>query len=176
MTTIIAKKNEDGTVDIAWDSQSTAGNRISSANKLTTHNNQLHVGVGGWARFGDIVHFSDLDAAHPAEFEADDFDPQEYLVRHAVPTWIKALREAEHIHKDKEDWADGSALIVMKGRIFNMDSSFSINEVLEYGGIGSGSGYATGALAHGASVLEALEIAAELDPFTGGVLNEMKGV
>ena len=176
MTTIIAMKNEDGTVDIAWDSQVTGGNVINHTDKLVTLNDQVHIGLAGRARFGDILQYASLDSAHPAEFTDDTFDPREYLVNCAVPTWIKALREAEHIHKDKEDWADGAALIVMKGRIFELSHDFCITEFLTHGGIGSGSDYARGALAHGASVLEALEIAAELDPFTGGVLNEMKGV
>lgn len=170
MTTIIAKKNEDGTVTLGWDSQATGGNRIRSSSKVTHINDQMYLGVAGDARFGDILGTTDLDPAHPADFEAEDFDPFYYLARHAVPEWIKALRDAEHVHLEKEDWAGGAALIVMKGRIFEMDGSYSLNEIDDFGGIGSGSGYAAGAIAWGASVLEALEVASQLDPYTGGKL------
>lgn len=176
MTTIIAKRNEDGTVDIAWDSQATAGNRKGHADKVEEINEQLHLGVAGDSRFGNILRFAGLDPAHPDEFKKDSFDALEYLVACAVPTWIKALRDAEHLHKEKEDWADGHVLIAMKGRIFMIYHDFSVVEVSSFGGIGSGSSYAMGALANGATVERALEIAAELDPFTGGELNDLIGV
>lgn len=176
MTTIITKLNDNGTVDIAWDSQSTAGNKMRHSEKVMFQNDQFYIGCAGDARWGDIIQTADLDPAHPADFESDDFDVYLYLARHAVPTWIKALREAEHIHLDKDEWAGGAAILVMKGRVFEMDGSYSLNEILTYGGVGSGSGYATGAMAHGASVVEALAIAAELDPFTGGELHKKMGV
>lgn len=138
-------------------------------------NNQFHIGVAGRARFGDILHYADVPAIHDADFETD-FDVRGWLVTKAVPAWIAALKESEEEHLDKEDWADGVALVVIKNRIFAIGPDFSVLECQEFGGIGSGAYYARGAMAAGANVEKALTIAAELDPFTGGQLNVKKGV
>lgn len=75
-----------------------------------------------------------------------------------------------------DDWPKGSALVVVDGRIFTTDSIFAVTEHEEAVGIGSGSKYALGALASGKSVEKAMEIAAQLDPGTGGTLYIEKGI
>lgn len=144
--------------------------------KLTAVNKQFYVGIAGYARYGDIIQYADVERIHPAELAAETFDARGWLITNAIPDWVAALKNAEHIHKDKDDWANGSILVILAGRIFEIGHDFSVTEHLEYGGIGSGSNYAIGAMAAGKTAEKALEIASVLDPYTGGQLNVLKGV
>lgn len=59
-------------------------------------------------------------------------------------------------------------VLTMTGKIFTFDSPSVWIEVVEpFHAIGSGEGYAIGALASGASVKEAIQIASKKDPYTG---------
>lgn len=136
----------------------------------------MYVGVAGRARYGDILAYTEVPKIHPADLKSEDFDARGWLITEAVPAWIHGVKSAESTHLDKEDWPDGGALVVLAGKIFEVYSDFTVNEVLEFGGVGSGSDYAVGALAAGKSVRKALEIAADLDPYTGGDLIAYKGV
>lgn len=177
MTTIIAKVNEkNGTVDLAWDSQGTAGNKVVHCEKVAHINGQFWLGSAGDARWGNILEFAEVPRIHDHEFETGDYNPREYLAMHVIPAWIRAVKDAEESHLEKSDWSEGQALIVMAGRIFEIDGAYAVIENLEFGGVGSGSGYACGALAAGKSVERALEIASELDPYTGGELSVVKGL
>lgn len=95
-----------------------------------------------------------------------------------VPSWVGALeKQFSKIPDQKDDWPDGVALVVIQGRIFQVHHDFTVTEAEgDFNGIGSGSGYALGALAAGKSIEKALEIAADLDPFTGGELHIVKGL
>lgn len=176
MTTIIARKNADGTVDLGADSQATAGNATRHANKLTHVNEQMYVGVAGRARYGDIIAYTEVPRIHPADLTAGDFDARGWLITEVVPAWIQGVKNAESTHLDKDDWPGGGVLVVLARQIFEIYGDFTVCEIPEFGGIGSGSDYALGALASGKSVQRALEIAAELDPYTGGELIVHKGL
>lgn len=176
MTTIIARKNPNGTVDLGADSQSTAGNGTRHTTKITHVNGQFHIGVAGRARYGDILEYAEVPHLHPSDLESSAFDAKGWLVTQAVPAWIAAVKNAESVHLEKEDWPNGGALVVLAGRIFEVFSDFTVDEILDFGGIGSGSDYAVGALAAGKPVDKALQIAADLDPYTGGELKVWKGL
>lgn len=178
MTTIIAKVNEkSGTIDMAWDSQATAGPRTYHTDKVVTVNGQFRIGVAGHARYGDILQYAGgVPHIHDSDLEDESFDARGWLITQAVPAWIRALKEAEKEHLEREDWANGVALIILAGRIFELGRDFSVTEDLEYGGIGSGSSYAIGAMAAGKSVEAAIKIAAEHDPGTGGRLQVERGI
>lgn len=163
-------------MDLGADSQSTAGIVTRHTSKITHVNGQFYIGVAGRARYGDILEYAEVPHIHKSDLGSADFDAKGWLVTQAVPAWISALKSAESTHLDKEDWPDGAALVVLSGRIFEVFPDFTVDEVLEYGGIGSGSYYAVGAMAAGKSVEKALEIAAELDPYTGGELFVRKGL
>lgn len=176
MTTIIAKRNPNGTVDLGADSQSTAGNVTRHSKKISHINGQFYVGGGGRARFCDIIEYADVPHIHESDLESEKFDAKGWLVTQAVPSWINSLKNAEQEHLDKEDWPNGVLLVVLAGRIFQVFGDFTVDEILDYGGIGSGSDYAVGALAAGKSIEKALEIAADHDPYTGGELHVLKGL
>lgn len=137
----------------------------------------MYFGVAGTARYGDILQYADVSPAHDLEFGHEDFDVHKYLVTEVVPSWQRALDKAYKLDPDTvDDWGKGSTLLVIKNRIFTFDGILSVCEHTKYAGIGSGSDYALGAIAAGKSVRKALEIAAELDPYTGGELIVHKGV
>lgn len=95
-----------------------------------------------------------------------------------VPAWVRGLdNQFDKIPDQKDDWPDGVALVVLQGRIFQVHHDFTVTEsARDFDGIGSGSDYALGALASGKSVDKALEIAADLDLWTGGELVVWKGL
>lgn len=177
MTTIIAKRNPNGTVDLGWDSQSTGGGTAHSE-KVTHKNDQIYIGVAGRTRYGNILQYTDVPAIHPADYAEEGFDFPGYLITKLVPAWVENLeKQFKKIPDQQEDWPWGVALIVIGGRIFQVHHDFTVTESdKDYDGIGSGSEYAMGALASGKSVEKALEIAAELDVYTGGKLNVVKGI
>lgn len=174
MTTIIAQITNSG-VNLGWDSKvSPDGNHPE---KVKLINGQFWLGIAGYARHSDVLHYAEVPEVHPAEFTAPGFDARGYLVTQVVPAWLRALKKTHEIDPDTEhDWPKGSALIVINGRIFTTDSVFSVTEHITSTGIGSGSDFALGALAAGKSVEKALEIASDLDPGTGGQLYITKGL
>lgn len=163
-------------MDIGWDTQATSGTDVSHAEKLREINGQFHIAVAGYARYSDILQYADVPEIHKADFESDDYDVRGWLITRAVPAWIEALKESEKEHLEKEDWSNGVALIIVRGKIYSLGPDFSITQYPEFGGIGSGSDYAKGALAAGATIKQALKVAADLDPYTGGELRILKGV
>ena len=177
MTTIIAKKTANGSVDIAYDSQST-GQSVTRSEKVFGKNNQMIVGVAGRTRYSNVLRYIDVPEIHPAEFERDSYDVLGYLITQVVPAWVEGLEQQfKRIPDQKEDWPEGLALVVMKGRIFEVHFDFTVTEAEgDMFGIGSGAGYALGALAAGKSVEKAIQIAEKLDLYTGGDLHVMKGV
>ena len=176
ITTIIAKREANGTVTLGADSQSTKGASKAFGSKLAHINEQFWVGGGGRARYCDIIEFAPVPVIHESDLSSPQFNPKRWLVTEAVPSWIEAVRESEHRHLEKDEYPDGVLLVVIAGRIFEVSGDFSVDEHPEFGGIGSGSDYAVGALAAGKSVEKALEIAASLDPYTGGELVVKKGL
>lgn len=176
MTTIIAARNEkNDTVDLGWDSLVSPNQGY--AEKIKDINGQFFLGVAGYLRHLDVLHYTEVPPEHPAEFARDDFDARGYLVTQVVPAWVRALKQSHGDDPDTvDDWPKGSVMVVIKNRIFTMDSVFSVTEHLDFAGIGSGSDYALGALAAGKSVGKALEIAAQLDSGTGGDLRVMRGL
>ena len=141
-------------------------------------NDQFHIGVAGRTRYGNLLKFIDVPALHKADVETGNYDAFEYLITQVIPSWIGALdKQFGLIPDQKDDWPDGVALIVLQGRIFEVCHDFTVVEAArDFEGIGSGSAYALGAIASGKSVKKALEIAAELDLWTGGTLRVQKGL
>lgn len=63
----------------------------------------------------------------------------------------------------------GQHLLITDGsRLYFIGGSFSTSEIPDFMAIGSGRSFALGAMAHGASVVEAAETACRFDPNCGG--------
>lgn len=178
MTTIIARKNDNGTVDLAWDSRSSGGGATAHVEKVGSVNDQFHIGVAGRTRYGNLLKYIDVPPLHEAEHETGNYDAFGYLITRVVPSWVEGLEsQFGRIPDQKEDWPDGVALVILQGRIFEIGYDFTVEESdRDFAGIGSGSRYALGAMAVGKSVKKAIEVAAELDLYTGGELKVMKGL
>jgi hypothetical protein len=162
-------------VNLAWDSKVSPGGNHPEKVKLV--NGQFWLGIAGYSRHSDVLHYAEVPTVHPAELNAEGFDPRGYLVRQVVPAWLRALEESHKIDPEtSSEWPKGSALVVITGRVFTTDSVFSVTEHITNTGIGSGADYALGALAAGKNIQRAIEIAAELDPGTGGQLFVRKGL
>lgn len=178
MTTIIARKNDNGTVDLGFDSQATGGGETQHVQKVANINDQFHIGVAGRTRYGNLLKYIDVPPLHEAEHGTGNYDAFGYLITRVVPAWVDGLeRQFGRIPDQKEDWPDGVAMVILQGRIFQVYFDFTVTESSrEFDGIGSGAHYAMGALASGKSVKKAIQVAAELDLYTGGELKVMKGL
>lgn len=176
MTTIIAKRETNGTITIGYDSLVSGGN-TGACEKVWDVNGQIFMGVAGYARYGDILQYAPVERVHEAEFESPDFNIHRYVVTEVVPAWQRALQQAYSSDPETEEkWRKGEILIVVKDRIYTFDGLLSVTEHYDFAGIGSGSDYAIGALVAGKSVAGALEIAAQCDLYSGGDLKVIKGL
>lgn len=173
MTTIAAKQ-ANGKVKIAWDSQATAGASASyGINKVVKINDQFAVGVAGRLRFANLLHRTAVNKIHPFDLSQPDFDGYAWLLDEAVPAWMKSVKKEQDNNPDGEDTPDGIAIIALAGDIFTMGWDFSIMPVGEHAAIGSGMDFAITAMHLGRNAKAAVEIASQLDVFTGGRIKEM---
>lgn len=177
MTTIAAKVT-NGKVKIAWDSQVTTGYaKTLGMNKVVKINDQFAVGIAGHLRFANIVHRTSVNKIHPFDLKQEDFDGYAWLLDDAVPAWQKAVKKEldnNPITDAYEDYVpEGHCLIALANRIYTVGSDFAVSMHLEHASIGSGSMFATTAMHLGKSAKQAVEIATELDLYTGGNVKEM---
>lgn len=176
MTTIAMKTAPNGKVKIAWDTQATAGQSASfGINKVMAINDQFAIGVAGRLRYANILHRTAVNKVHPFDIAQPDFDGYGWLLDEAVPAWMKAIRrEIEHApDAEEENTPDGHALVALAGRIYEVGTDFAVMPIDGYAAIGSGSSFATTAMHLGKSPKQAVEIAAQLDLFTGGTIREV---
>lgn len=174
LTTIAAKVTGDK-VRIAWDSQVTSGGSKSyGINKVVKINGQFAVGVAGHLRYANIVHRATVNKIHPYDLTQPDFNGYEWLLDELVPAWMKALRkEGENLPDEDFDLPWGHGLIALAGHVYTIGADFSVNHVDNFASIGSGAPYAITAMHLGKSAKQAVEIATELDMFSGGTVKEM---
>lgn len=176
MTTIAAKVT-NGKVKIAWDSQATAGGMATyGINKVVRINDQFAVGTAGHLRYANLIHRASVDRIHPFDLSQPEFDGYAWLLDEAVPAWMKSVKkELENLpgEAEKLDAPWGHALVALGGRIYTVGTDFSVMPVEEFTAIGSGGSFALTAMHLGKAPKQAVEIAAELDLFTGGRVQEM---
>lgn len=174
MTTIAAKRLATGKVQIAWDAQASMFNMGSTATvKVRKINGQFAVGGTGLVRFLNIIHRASVDRIHPADIVSDDFDAEGWLIDSLVPAWARALQDAGAYDPDGET-PTGMALIVLAGRIFEIDGAYGVIDMGDFAAVGSGGMFATTAMHMGKTAPQAVQIASELDLYTGGDVKEMK--
>jgi ATP-dependent protease HslVU (ClpYQ) peptidase subunit len=164
LTTIIVKE-ESGGISIAYDSQSTDSNGAAfyGTRPKVFRKGELILGVTGNVAFANAVQFED--------FEEVGADPAKWAVTYLAPK-LRDLAERVNTCKEVEcDCVDYSVLVIAGGATFIVDSFLQVQQPKSgYHAIGSGSNYALGALAAGATVTDALEISAHFDTNTGGDL------
>lgn len=176
MTTIAAKKTATG-VSVAWDAQVTSGNRASSTefSKVVKVNDQFLVGATGHVRYANLIHRAQVDPIHTYDLSQPGFDGLGWLTDTLVPAWMKAIRNAQETHpaEDKAEVPDGVALIVLAGEIYTVGWDYSVSNNGDFQALGSGSDFAVAAMHLGKSAKKAVEVAAELDLYTGGNVKEL---
>lgn len=163
MTTIVGVQYEDSCV-IASDS------RISSEGKIYTHPQMAKAVERGSYIIGGAGDYRALQVVlhvwqPPTVTVKAKANPYEFAISKVVPSLKAALTEAGiDFNKAAESVDDkfNLALIVgINGTLFEIDAEFSVamNDNYFYG-IGSGGDFALGALHAGASVIDAMRIAA----------------
>lgn len=160
MTTIVGIQQDDGIV-LAADALTTSNDRpyTSKAQPKIVDNNGYLIACAGMSMACDVVQH--LWKA-PAQKESHTY-------KHIVGTVVPSLRHA--LHTNDVTFKDDDSLqilLALKGWLFQIESDFSV--LMRTDGlyaIGSGSAYAIGALAAGATPTEAIKIAAANDIFTG---------
>lgn len=167
MTTLIAVQTVDD-VELGWDSQMTRANEVSQqvAPKMFVNNGVIY-GVAGLNRARDVMETANFP-------DYDGSDPRLWLIREWVPN-AKALLEENPALADEEGSVEFSVLMVVGGQVFQMDSLFNPTQsTVGIYTMGSGGDYARGALFAGATLMDALHVAADIDPYTGGALTVCK--
>lgn len=129
--------------------------------------NGVIMGLAGTLRAMDV--FRTLDVP-----EYDGSDAHSWIVVKLVPLLMAASEQFKLLDEDG-CCMEANVLVVVDGQAFTVGKSFSVYSSEEgLYTIGSGGDYAIGALKAGADVLEALTIAASVDPGTGGTLTVSK--
>ena len=166
MTTIIAVQRNDGVI-FGADSQVTASNgrkySAQSMVKISERNGYIIAGSGECAPC-DIAQHIWLP---PTPTVKDKRDLYHFMIAKVVPSLKQCFKDNDYkVNTDDDDNAF-SFLIAICGELFEVADDFSISrDDSGFYGVGSGSGYAIGAMYAGASIEQALSIAALNDAYT----------
>lgn len=165
MTTIVAVQYEDKVV-IGADSLVTANRKFNHPKmiKISERNNYLIAGAGEVAACDIAQHIWEP----PTPTVNDRKDLYHFMIATVIPSLKKAFKDNDYKwEKDGDEETKFAFLISLEGEVFDISDDFAvcIDEAGFYG-VGSGSSLAIGALRTGASLEQALKIAAEVDPYT----------
>ena len=165
MTTIVAIQYEDQVV-IGADSQVTATRKFSHPRMVkVSERGQYLIAGAGLSSACDIAQHIWIPPKPTVE---DRKDLYHFMIAKVVPSLKQCFKDNDfRLEGDKDEETRFAFLIAIGGEVFDLADDFAIS--LDDSGhysIGSGSSLALGALAHGATIEEALEIAAKKDPYT----------
>lgn len=164
MTTIIAYEHEGG-VTLGWDSQVSLGSHIyHGAHQKVFANGSIVLGVAGALSDAKILQYAEL-----ADPDESGWDIDRWVTNELVPSIFHALAERNRATvTNSQIETESTILAVVKGRVYEISSDQAADRRVDnIYTIGSGSHFARGALAAGASVRTALGIAADHDYGTG---------
>ena len=164
MTTIIAIEHDSG-VTIGFDSKVSYGWENADLEQPKVFaNGEVIFGVCGDVLDANILRYADLPA-----LGTDEWDVDRWVTNKLIPAMTAALKErnASAVSNSKIE-TGGSTLAVVRGRVYRIasDTAWTRHVDGRYA-VGSGYQFALGALAAGASVHQALSVAASLDSGTG---------
>lgn len=172
MTTIIASKMGEGVV-FAYDSQVTWGNSKLVSDAKVFQTGPIVFGVSGSCRDGDIIkHGLDI----PEFKRKHRQNPERWIVSKLVPAIQHALDKNRQLEtRNSQSTTDSHIIVSIPGFLGVLATDLSlIGQDEECVGVGSGSDYAVGAYHAGASLEQAVSIAAKLDVGTGGKINTLE--
>ncbi len=167
MTTVVFVE-KPGRVEIAFDSKVSMGSRHQELSGLGKVFKVGPVTFGGAGSLSYLNAISEIHIPPVQEMSADETD--RWVSRVLMPK----IRGAANVHNPMSPFGGGTILVAINGRVYEIGGDFS-NLRLASGqyAIGSGSSYALGALANGASAKRAVEVAASYDVFTGHTIREL---
>lgn len=163
MTTVIMRERDVG-VTIAFDSQMTIGcEKAEMENSKVFRNGNVIFGVAGLAKNTNVLRFMDVP-------ERTTWDTDEYVTKQLVPAINEVVKNSGG-GSSSTGSLNGSLLAVVNGRVYDIESNLGwVRRTDKTYAIGSGSGFALGAIFAGATEAEALDIASQHDSYTGGTL------
>lgn len=163
MTTIIAKETSNG-VQIGFDSLCTGFDSFDLEQKKVFVNNGIIFGVAGRLLLATELKHADLPKA-----PEPSMDVEKWLTARLIPRIRRLLDDVAP--KRGGDGFEMGILVVVHNKVYEISSDTGWHRRVDgIYTIGSGSPYAFGALSAGGSVKDALQVAASVDPGTGGTL------
>ena len=167
MTTIVGVC-KNGNVTMGADSQVTVDStRVNSLimEKITKNNGYLIAGSGDAGPCDILQHIF----IPPIPTANERKNLYKFMITKFVPAMRECLEENDYKTDPSDKDSGFSMLIAFDGEIFDISDDYSVL-VSEDGiyGVGNGAKWAMGALHAGASVQEALEVAAKKDIYTSG--------
>lgn len=166
MTTIVAVQHKDKVVIVA-DSLTTGTRKYNhpAMVKITERNNYLIAGSGEVAACDIAQHIWNP----PTPTAEDRKDLYHFMIAKVIPSLKKAFKENDYKWDNEDDETKFAFLIAIEGEVFDIADDFAVClDSAGFYGVGSGSSLALGALRGGASLEDAMKIAEEIDPYTGG--------
>ena len=168
MTTIVGVEYEDHCI-VAADSITVGGN-----GRRYIHPSQAKISERGAFLIAGAGDAQPCDALQhiwtpPKVFAKDKENLFAFMINKVVPSMRECIR-ASGYDPDKDDKEAGfDFIIAVGGELFEVDTQFSVTKSKDnIYGVGSGSPFAMGAIAYGATVEEAVQIAADMSVNTEG--------
>jgi ATP-dependent protease HslVU (ClpYQ) peptidase subunit len=166
MTTIVAVQFKDKVI-IGADSLVTAVRKYNHPKmvKISERSGYLIAGAGEVAACDIAQHIWEP----PIPTVADKKDLYHFMIATVIPSLKKAFKDNDYKWDSEDEETKFAFLIAVEGEVFDISDDFAVClDSKGFYGIGSGSSVAIGALRHGATINAALEIAADIDPYTAG--------
>lgn len=165
MTTLIMVQTPDDVI-LGWDGLMTNGNESTMLVEPKFFvNNGIVYGLAGTKRASDLLAYEDLPAYDPIGYP----DRKKWIVREWIPVFRDLLAAEPALVDEDGRLAGCSIVMVVGGQAFELDNLLNAAQSIEgIYTVGSGGSFARGALFAGATVMEALHVAADIDPYTGG--------
>ena len=177
MTTIVGVEYKDKAVLVADSRVTDDDGRVYSHPKMVkiTERNGFLIAGSGEVSPCDIANHI---WAPPKPTVKDKQDIYHFMITKVMPDLRKCLEDNGYDfnepHDKSKDGVRFQFLIACCGEIFDIDQDLAVMKRGDgFYGVGSGAPYALGALHHGASALEAVEIAAKASAFTAGPFQEV---
>lgn len=162
MTTIVMVEKK-GSVDIAFDSKVSNGYSHNELEQPKVFSSQgITYGVAGAVGLANLL--EDISVKAPAS-SLTGKEVDRWVQRVLIPAMRTQVME---YHPEARFDAEWQVLVAVNKRVYSIGGDFSrVRNTSGRYAIGSGSLFARGALHAGASAKRAVEIAAEIDPWTG---------
>lgn len=174
MTTIVAKRltNKPGII-FACDDQVTYGSMRKSIDTKIIVKDSVIFGFAGSVRDFNLIKHS---LTVPKFGKSAKENPERWVVNKLIPAIKKVLEDGGNLETQHGQSSSDSVLIVsVPGLCGYIGQNFSLTGIDEpYWSVGSGSEFAFGALACGATAEDAVSVAGMFDIYTGDLSGSVK--